>query len=134
MAGGTTASRALAGKQRTRSESTSEAVYECWSRTSSVLGIDLSGPMKVWLVLLSADAVMCWWFANSMLMLLRPGRAKYFIWWPELRETAETPETLVLPRKNIRIMGLVFAIASGTLLFRVLAPATVGLFLLHLRR
>jgi hypothetical protein len=90
--------------------------------------------MKVWLVLLSADAVVCWCFANSILMLLWPGQAKHFLWWPQLRETAETPETVVLPRKQIRITGLVFAVASGTLLFRVLAPATVGLFLLHLKR
>jgi hypothetical protein len=90
--------------------------------------------MKVWLVLLSADAVMCWWFANSMLMLLRPDRAKYFLWWPQLRETAETPETVVLSRKKIRVLGFVFAVASGTFLFRVLAPATVGLFLLHFKK
>ena len=90
--------------------------------------------MKGWLVVLSADAIMCWWFANSMLMLLRPDRAKYFLWWPHLRETPETPETVVLPRKQIRRLGFVFAVASGTLLFRVLAPATVGLFLLHFKR
>jgi hypothetical protein len=90
--------------------------------------------MKAWLVLLSGDAVMCWWFANSVLMLLWPSRAKYFLWWPQLRETAETPETVVLPRKQIRTTGFVFAVASGTLLFRVLVPATVGLFILHFKR
>lgn len=77
---------------------------------------------------------MCWWFTNSMLMLLRPGQSKYFLWWPQLRENAETPETVVLPRKQIRLMGFVFVIASGTLLLRVLVPATVGLFLLHFTR
>jgi hypothetical protein len=56
--------------------------------------------MKIWLVVLSADAVMCWWFANSMLMLFWPGQAKYFLWWPHLRETAETPETVVLSRNK----------------------------------
>jgi hypothetical protein len=90
--------------------------------------------MKAWLVILGGDAVMCWWFANSMLMLLRPDQAKYFLWWPQLRERAETPETVVLPRKQIRITGFVFAVASGTLLLRVLAPATLGLFLLHFKR
>lgn len=90
--------------------------------------------MEGWLVLLAGDAVMCWWFANSVLMLLRPDRGMYFLWWPQLRETAETPETVVLPRKHIRILGFVFAVASGTLLFRVLAPATLGPFLLIFRR
>jgi hypothetical protein len=90
--------------------------------------------MKVWLVLLAADAIMGWWFANSILMLLRPDRGKYLLWWPQLRETAETPETVVLPRKQIRILGFVFAAASGILFFAVLAPATLGLFLLHFKR
>jgi hypothetical protein len=104
------------------------------SRTTSSSGYGREQMlMKAWLVLLSADAVMCWWFANSMLMLLRPDRAKYFLWWPQLRETAETPKTVVLPRKQIRTLGFVFAVASGTLLLAVLVPATAGLVLSHFK-
>lgn len=91
-------------------------------------------PLKAWLVLAGADAFMCWWFANSLLMLFRPDRGKYLPWWPQLRETAETPETVVMPRKQIRRLGFVFAVASGIFLFRVLAPVTVRLFLFLLKR
>jgi hypothetical protein len=91
-------------------------------------------PIKAWLILLGADAIMSWWLVNSLLMLLRPGRAKYFFWWPQFRETRETPETVVLPRRQIRITGFVFAVASGVFLFRVLAPPTARLFLFYFRR
>jgi hypothetical protein len=91
-------------------------------------------PIKDCLILLSIDVVTSWWFANSLLMLFRPDRGKYLPWWPQLRETPETPETVVMPRRLIRRLGFVFAVASGIFLFRVLAPVTVRLFLFLLRR
>jgi hypothetical protein len=88
--------------------------------------------MKTWIGLIGADAVMCWWLVNSILMLWRPGVAREFLWWPEFRVTRETPASVVLSRRKIRILGVVFALGSGAFLTAVLVPATVGLILLHL--
>jgi hypothetical protein len=90
--------------------------------------------MKVWLVLMSGEVVMGWWFVNSLLMLLQPDRAKYLYCWPKFWDTPETTATVTLSRKKIRALGFVFAVASGTLLLAVLAPATAGLVLLHFKR
>jgi hypothetical protein len=90
--------------------------------------------MKTWIGLITADAVMCWCFANSILMLLRPNVARGFVWWPQFRVTRETPVSVVLSAKKIRVLGLTFALASAAFLIAVLVPATVGLVLLHLNR
>jgi hypothetical protein len=89
--------------------------------------------MKVWLVLSACDIVICWSFVNSVLMLLKPDRSKYLLWWPQFRAIPATAATVVLAQKKIRLLGFVFALGSGAFLFVVLVPATLGLILLNLK-
>jgi hypothetical protein len=90
--------------------------------------------MKIWLVLLSADVAMAWWFINSLLMFFRPDSTKYLPGWPKFKETDGAQATVTLSRRRIRTLGLVFAVASGMFLLAVLAPATLGLVLSHFKR
>jgi hypothetical protein len=87
--------------------------------------------MKGWLVLLSADAVMSWWFANSLRMVLRPDEVNGFVWWPRFCRIS-IPATL--SRRRVQVLGFLGAVSSGVFLMSVLLPGTAGLVLKALKR
>jgi len=87
--------------------------------------------VKVWLVLLSVDVVMCWWFSNSLTMVLRPDELNGFVWWPRF---CRIRITTALPRRRVQVLGFLGALSSGVFLLSVLLPATAGLILKSINR
>ena len=87
--------------------------------------------MRGWLVLLSADVVTCWWFANSLRMVLRPDELNGFVWWPRF---CGIRMPTVLTQRKIEVFGFLGAVSSGVFLMSVLLPATAGLVLKSIKR
>lgn len=89
--------------------------------------------MKLWFVLLGVLIVLLWWFVNGLLMLLLPAKFSGFVWWPVSCWYVDNRNREAMSLRTTRLLGGIFALASGCLLLGVVVPAIIGLIVQYLR-